>query len=359
MKKSKVVHIISSLDVGGAERVFIDICNLLNEKGHDVTALLIRQKGELFNYLSNGVKKINLDRKFKFDILAFKNLYNLLDEFDIIHVHTRYTFYFVSAVMALKKNKNYKLIFHDHYGKIEVDTKVPFFLKILNKNFFYVGVSKELYNWAINNVRIKSSKVFLLENIRVFKKNSFQNTIKTTSKEFRYVIVSNLHPIKNIEFAIDIFEKLLNKQNASLTIIGKINDINYYEYLKKIIIKKNIDNFVKFLHNENNVLSILNNFNFGLFTSKSESGPLVLIEYLSQNIPFLSYETGNVAKKIKTDNPDLIIDNFDLNKWEKRIFKIIDLNEKELNLDFIFQKHFSIDKYYNDIVNIYTKITNY
>ena len=69
MKKNKIfsypiLQVIGTLDMGGlAENVFIDVCNLINDKDGDVTALFTRSPGILAKNLSNGVKRISLDRK--------------------------------------------------------------------------------------------------------------------------------------------------------------------------------------------------------------------------------------------------------------------------------------------------------
>ena len=62
-------------------------------------------------------------------------------------------------------------------------------------------------------------------------------------------------------------------------------------------------------HKENDIQQ----FEIGLQTAKSESGPLVLIEYLAQSLPFLTFNTGQVVDDIKSDIPQLILDNFELN----------------------------------------------
>jgi glycosyltransferase involved in cell wall biosynthesis len=89
-------------------------------------------------------------------------------------------------------------------------------------------------------------------------------------------------------------------------------------------------------------------------TSVSESGPLVLIEYLAQNLPFLSYNTGEVSKIIKDENSSFVIDTFIEKDWIESIAEIKKKND--FNLNAIYDKHFSSKKYLNTCIDIYNKI---
>ena len=61
----KLLFGITSLTLGGAERVLVDIANILSEK-YDVTIFTIYAKGELENQLSSKVKlKTIYDNKYE------------------------------------------------------------------------------------------------------------------------------------------------------------------------------------------------------------------------------------------------------------------------------------------------------
>ena len=101
----------------------------------------------------------------------------------------------------------------------------------------------------------------------------------------------------------------------------------------------------------------------GIHTSYSESGPLVLIEYLAQNLPFLTFRTGDVVDKLILNFPELIQENFEVQLWASKIIKIMSdenyINRKKLKLfyDKIFQ-WIVITKLYTKYINE-TQIINY
>ena len=59
----KILQVIDTLNVGGAERVFVDICNILNENQVDVSALFILKGGVLQDKIKSGILIYELNRK--------------------------------------------------------------------------------------------------------------------------------------------------------------------------------------------------------------------------------------------------------------------------------------------------------
>ena len=86
---------------------------------------------------------------------------------------------------------------------------------------------------------------------------------------------------------------------------------------------------VIFEHECNNVQLILPNFDVAIHPAYSESGPLVLIEYLGQGIPFLAHDVGEVTKTVKNKFPEYVIDTLELNAWKERLSKVLDSTSEE------------------------------
>jgi glycosyltransferase involved in cell wall biosynthesis len=93
----------------------------------------------------------------------------------------------------------------------------------------------------------------------------------------------------------------------------------------------------------------------GIFTSKSESGPLVVLEYLLCGLPFIAYKTGGISDILYKYFPDFFIDNFDDKIWVKKINKF-KLNppaiDREMVLD-IIKTEFNRELYLNRLIKIY------
>lgn len=269
----------------------------------------------------------------------------ILGNYELIHVHMRHNYRYIQLIKKLFFVKT-TVILHDHYGSIDVDKSVPFGLKSLLKPTYYIGVSKTLLNWAVNNLKLPSNSVFLLTN-SVLKEP--QSEIGTQKKGI--VLVGNIKPIKNQLFAIRLMEHI----NNTLTIIGQIQDEKYYVELKQLIKDLKMEQKIIFVHNSTNIQYDIQQFEFGLQTAKSESGPLVLIEYLAQSLPFLTFNTGQVVDDIKSDTPQLIMDNFEIEQWAMRLHEVQKMDLTILNN--VYQKYFSEKMYLANCESIYKAIT--
>ncbi len=341
----RILQVIDKLSVGGAERVCIDLSNLLLANNVDISVLTFTNHDELEWQLNDNISIVKYERKSKFNFFSAIEISKILNNYDIIHVHMRHVYRYIKLISLIFRIKA-KIVFHDHYGSIEIDKSVPFLFNSILKPKYYIGVSKELVSWGNNALKVKNT--FLLSNIIV--KKSFVLNQLTTKKGI--VIVGNIKPVKNQLFAI----KLAAKLNENLTIIGKIHDKDYYQKLKLEIKELGVNDNVNFIFNSENVQELLPEFKFGLMTSFSESGPLVLIEYIAQNLPFLSANTGDVSQLLTHEFPDFFLNDFDLDKWIESVKKVNTFDE---DFESIYYKYFSPKDYINKCINIYQKIKNF
>ena len=81
----KVLHVIDKLNVGGAERVFINLSNMLFEKGIDVSTVSLLGKGELDSQLNCKIENLDFVRRSKFNFYSGYVFSKYLNKFDIVH----------------------------------------------------------------------------------------------------------------------------------------------------------------------------------------------------------------------------------------------------------------------------------
>jgi glycosyltransferase involved in cell wall biosynthesis len=341
------------LNVGGAEKVLVTLANILNSQGHDVTVLTTVRKGTLAQLLHPNITQINLARKSKWNPFDMRRMINILRRFDVVHVHSSYNLryvYLAARIFGLRK----RLFFHEHFGDIEINTASTWHQRLIYPETIMICVSRKLRQWAIEKVGMKEMNVFLLPNIAI--KN--EEVIKTGKKEnaaIQLLMVANIRPTKNIEFAIELVAELIKLQPYHLTIIGQKTDNNYYKKILQAIDQKNLSRSITFKSDITDIQPILKDFDLAIHTAKSESGPLVLIEYMAQGLLFLTFKTGEVVDQIKYDMPQLIMDNLYLFEWIERIEKIIIQPQDKLQLQLfsLYEKYFSAEIYYQKCISIY------
>jgi len=337
----KILQVIDTLEVGGAERIFVNMCNLLHTNGVNASALVFGRKGKLEASLLKEIPKVNFKRKRKYSISEWYTLSKILKQYDIIHVHMRHNFMYIKLI-AIVFRVNTNVILHDHSSNFN---DVSWALKSFLRPKYFIGVSKQLVQWSKKTLSVKDSKAFLLYNIIV--KEKINRSIKGGTD---IVVVGNIKPGKNQLFIINILPQL----TENITFIGKVQDLRYFKQVKARVDVLNLNDRVTFLTDIDNVQEQLPKFKLALMPSINESGPLVLIEYLAQELPFISYKTGEISDRIEKEIPEFFVPSFQEELWIKKIKEIP--NNEGLELGAIYDRLFSPSKYIQLCTKIYQKI---
>ncbi|MDX1437003.1 MAG: glycosyltransferase family 4 protein, partial [Anaerolineales bacterium] len=162
----KVLHVIDSLTPGGAERVALELVNALAEDGHPVALCATRDGLGLVPELSPAVDMFPLQRKRTWDLGAIRRLTRTIREHDvqILHAHGRSSTKFC-ALVKLLSGRQVGLLFHDHYGEIDIDAEAEPSLKAACRLVDrYVAVDPELAEWAVEVLGVAADLVSVIGN---------------------------------------------------------------------------------------------------------------------------------------------------------------------------------------------------
>ncbi|MDB2413599.1 glycosyltransferase [Flavobacteriaceae bacterium] len=340
----KILQVIDQLGLGGAERVCVNMANLLHRNNYDVKLVAFDDSGPLFDLIDEGVEVVILGRK-KHKFKAYKKLIQEVKQADIVHIHMRQNYKYVKKTLLAYGVKK-KLILHDHYGEIAVNKRIPTFYKSFYKPDLYIGCSELLTDWAKNNVGLDPSIVFLVHN---FVLKYEVKTPKNTEKK-GLVLVGNMKPVKNHFFAVEIAKEL----GLDITMYCSKTENTYFKSLQKKITAIGMSDNVFFKHGCINVQTELHQYNYALLTSTSEGDPLALIEYLSQGIPFLSYNIGESVKIIEKHFPFFVQHTFEKEEWIEN-FKELQNVTKEDVLS-IYNQHYSSQGFLEKYIAIYQQL---
>lgn len=335
----RVIQIIDSLNVGGAERVLIGLCNILQSQGVKVSVCVLTDKLNLLPYLDKQIPVYRLRREFKWSLFKLYEINRLCSSFDIVHVHLRYNLRYVGLAKLLFGGK-YRIVLHDHFGDIEKDRTVPRGLSFFMTRAWYIGVHPALLEWAVNDVKIKREQVFFLANTIQKSTSANMPDLKDAVErsEFSLIKVANFRPSKNQVFAVRLLEQLSKQQVVKLALIGGINESEYYKEVRASVMQMSLNNQVEFIHDIKDVQPELYKYTLAIHTASMESGPLVLLEYLAVGLPFLAYKTGQVAEELQPDFPEFFLETFKIQDWIDRIQLILKMNLPALQQRMI--KHF-------------------
>lgn len=341
----KVLHVIDELNIGGSERVFLDITRLLLDDGMEVGALLFNRGGALDDQLDSRLNLHVLERVNKYAINKMYEANKICAEYNIVHVHMRHCYAYIRLAQKLFRGK-YTIVFHDHYGDIDINPEVPRNMKSMLRPEYYIGVSKSLVDWAIESVGVPADKAFLLSNTIIPNKDT---RFEEKAEWKKAMMVANIRTTKNLEFAVALAQSC----GLQLDIYGNRSDEAYYTKIKTLIgDSKNIN----LIEGVTNFKDLYNQYDFAMHTAKSETGPLVLMEYMAYGIPFIAYRTGEVAEQVFSIIPNHLMETFDTSEWVERIHVLSKTQNLSATLKTIFKDNFSPEQYINTCRRIYESI---
>ena len=371
----RILHIIPSLNKGGAERITLDICRSLANR-EDCEVLLVLMRDDIsyeiptnLNYqITSSRVKLSVWKKNKFKLKDFEKI---IAEFNphIIHSHL-----FEAEVLSrarIKKDIVYISHIHDNitqYNKLKC--KKPIKRKI-SDNYERIWLFKRYKKTDNQFISISSDTTHFLQNVLPFslKNNIFSlaNAIDYKSFEnieskaigselIRLISVGSLVPKKNQRLLVEIANLLKSKNiNFEIIILGEgIERIN----LEDEIAIKGLSKYVKLLGNVNDVSFYLKNSTLFLHTATYEPFGLVLLEAMASGLPVISLDGGgNRDVVLDGQNGHLIQENNAICFVKKIIELIHDPSEyKKMSLfSREFAKQFDINNYVDKLVDFYKK----
>ena len=218
----KIIFGITSLTLGGAERVLIDIVNKLCDN-YDITIFTFYGKGELEKQLND---KVNLINMFDFSYLEMNKLQKTI----------------VPIKILFKKNKIY-----NKYIKNKFDVEVAFLEGAITR-VFSCGQVKNKIAWIHNDI----SKVFG-NNLKSILKRKIDKKIYNKYDKLVFVTEDNkkafeeLYKINNEKQVIYNYidkEKVINDAKKQINFKFDINNLNFV-VVSRLVEQKAIDRLIK------------------------------------------------------------------------------------------------------------------
>lgn len=304
--RPSIMHVIDSLAVGGAERMLVDIVNSLDPGKYAASVCVSRSLGSTSRDLHEDIPITNLERTWSYDLLGFTRLadFSARQQVDIFHAHGRSTFSLLAAARHLGFIHQ-PIILHDHFGSIDVDDRVPLRLRLLgiSRVSQYIGVCEKLGDWACK-AGIPSGRVTVIENALDFSRLDraapldLHALFNIPQDKKIGILVGNLRSEKGLDLLLDACQHLPASLLPVFLVVGREADPAYVAGCRKRISSLGLDHSFYFTGPQESSLPFIKGADFGILPSRSESGPLVLIEYMACRLPFVAFEVGGIGREV-------------------------------------------------------------
>jgi len=319
----RIVQIIDSLEIGGAERMAVNYANSLSERIEFSGLVTTRAEGNLKPFLEKKVSYLFLEKKFIIDLGAIIRLKKYFKENRVEYVHAHSSSYFIVLLVKFIYPK-IKIIWHDHNGLSEfISTDKSMALKAAS--YFFKGtivVNYKLKLWAERELNCRN--VIYLPNFTSVDANVASETALKGIDGKRILCLANLREQKNHYFLLEVAGMLqVSHPDWTFHLVGKDFGDDYSKNVKKSIIAKNLSRNVFTYGSKNDVKNIINQSDIAILTSKSEGLPVSLIEYGLLKKPVVSTNVGEIPLIIEDGINGFIVEPDEPDLFYQKLLKYI------------------------------------
>lgn len=355
MSKLKILHLIDSLALGGAERVAVNMVNELSAQGAEAHLCATRKGGPLQEFLSDDVKFSILNKRGAFDIAAMWRLIRYIRHNKIQIVHAHSSSVYLAAMVKLFCR--FKLVWHDHYGGSEnLNQRNCKTLKRIASCFDYVySVNILLREWSINELRLPSTKVEYLQNFANISNETHNETLLPTNNGgYKIVCLANLREQKNHLMLLNAVKVL--KTQCDIYLVGNDNNDLYSNTVHEYIKDNNLSS-VFVLGARSDVSNILSMCDIAVLSSSSEGLPVSLLEYGLAGLPVVCTNVGECATVLENGRHGILVESGDYKAMAKAIDTLAENKETRDQYAHSFQNH--VNKVYSKEAIIKSVINRY
>ena len=380
----KILHVITSLNNGGAENHLAELAslqakqnnssiNIVYLRGSDYWAKILKKK-------KISIKKINIKNNYNLIalLIGVYKIFNYIRRTkpEIVHAHLSLS-EIIITFLKLTSILNFKMIISKHLDSFLFEGSRGqnkyfngvFFEKIIFKisdHVIFISKNVQLYFLSKIDIVAKKNSViyygidkkkFIYQN---FSKNKKQKVNIIKNKGEKLILNIARHVIqKKIDFLIKGFAEYLKiDKNSKLILVGYGDET---KNLKLLVKKLKIENKIYWIDHTDFVFNLFKIADVFCLTSKYEGLGLVLLESMASKVPVITMNNSAMKEVVKNNFSGLLLSkNAKVKSLSVALNKI--LNNKNFRKKIIknglttLNKKFSTKKMLESTTNVYKNI---
>lgn len=357
----RVMQLIDSLELGGAERMAVSYANMLSHEIERSYLCVTRKEGALKKTLSNNVSYCFVNKTKTLDFKAVRRAIAFIKKENISLIHAHGTS-FLFAYLIKRKYKDVRVIWHNHHGASTQYglVKTTVIKKCISSFDGVISVNKDIQKWVNQRLGVPQKKSHYVSNFVAIQDKEPQ-TLKelSGSPSKRIVCLANLKNPKEHLFLCKAFYKVIQKYpGATLHLVGKDFKDDYSNHLKEFIKDNGLKNAI-FIHGQqDNPQKFLAASTIGVIASSSEGLPMALLEYGAARLAVISTDVGQCAQVVQDNG--LIVPSGDISKMSWALEQLISEDTKRDRLAKLF--HMQVKTFYsqdvirNKVLELYSHV---
>ncbi len=252
-----------------------------------------RRSGPLERLVAAHVGRLRLDRRYRLDILAVRDLVRYIRDNDISIVHAHGSTIFTAGAAA-QFARRVSIVWHLHYGTLASEQRNGWPHRLVSRRIrTVIAASEPLADWAQSALRWTSDRVRYVPNFSCLPSTPASPATLPGVDGCRVVSVANLvreKDHKTLVRAMQIVTATL--PSAHLILVGAGDEHGCARIVREAIHAAGLTNSVSVLGQRMDVEAILRGCDVGVISSFSEGLPLALLEYGQAALPAVTTAVG-------------------------------------------------------------------
>ena len=350
--KTGVVHLVDSLQIGGAERMAVNIANGLSRAHFQPHLCATRLGGPLQKELAPDVQYLYLSRRALLDLPALWRLRNYIRQNHIRLIHAHGTTLFIAGLIR-RLCPECKVIWHVHAEALVHQRRKRMVYRVLVRNADAIlAVTRALTAWAKTDLLFPAHQVWYAPNFILVNPQMEGEVVELPGAAgFRLVCVANIRPPKDQMTLLRAFKYVVEGEpRARLFLVGAEGES---AYARKIWAERdalNLKQQVVWLGKRENVLSILSACDVGVLSSISEGFPLALLEYGAAGLAVAATQVGECSEILDHGNAGALMPPRDPRALADALLMLLSNPERRAALGRSLQMR--IERHYNPEVSL-------
>ena len=351
----KIAHVVDSMEVGGAETLVSQMCNLQRERGHDPCVYALASLGPLGERMrmEGFAVQPNVGRHLAD---SFRNFFRIFKESrpDVVHLHnpTPTIYAAVAARMA-----GVPSIVSTRHSLVAPPRRLAVELKY--------AVAARTCDWIVG---ICDATVVNLKSLHTIPRRKIVRVyngaapLKRAAREdwaarsgFTLVYVGRLEPVKNHALLFKAFRTALTSMpGLRLWMVG---DGSERKSLEGLAHELGIAGQVTFWGQQLNVTPFFSAADAFVMSSRSEGLPMSLLQAFSLGLPAIVTDVGGMAEVVRLAQAGLIVSTADPAEMATAILRLVasDAEREQFskNAEAAFSSRFALETMVDAYMDIY------
>ena len=359
----RILHIIESLEFGGAEKVVVDLANAMADQ-HQVSICCVKRTGELVKKLDPSIELHCLDKSEGNEIGLPLRLKKVIHQSraEQVHLHNWGPFLETGIAALLCPGLSIIHTIHGPYADYPPGWK-PWLKKtlrhglelLLARRFDQLVAVADSVKADLLKRHLPANKLMTIHNgIAVTSPTAAENLPAQRSTP-QLITIARLAPIKNQQLMLRAMQQVVQQfPDATLWVIG---DGPSHEQLITLAAELNISDRVLFSGFREDATALLPHADLFLLSSDYEGISISLLEAMRAGLPVVATNVGGIAETVVDGVTGVLVPRGDTDAFAAAITGLCSATEKSIAMGLAGharqQQHFSIESMCSKYLQLY------